>query len=185
MTTRFVRSLTALSLAGSLLPVAIAGAQRATTEHATAIELTPYAGYMMFGKYIDGPIGTSIKSANSPIYGAELGLSLSRNIAIVGNVGYSSSDLEVGVPILGGLSVGTTKALVYDGGLRFKLPMAGANGSSITPFVQAGVGAMHYDIQTSIVDTKATNTAFNFCGGLDFRLSASLGLQLMAKDYVG
>src|SRR5687768_14384950 len=60
-----------------------------------SLELTPYAGYMMFGKMVEGPIGTSVSNANSPLYGAQLGLSLTPNIGLVGNVAYASSDLKI------------------------------------------------------------------------------------------
>ena len=42
------------------------------------------------------------------------------------------------LPILGGLNVGSSKALLYDGGIELKVPMQAA--SMVTPFVQGGVG---------------------------------------------
>lgn len=150
---------------------------------AKVLDVSPYAGYMVFGKLFEGPIGTSISTGSGPVYGAQASLSLSKNVAVFGNVGYSSSDLEVGIPILGGLDVGTSKALIYDGGVELKIPMA--TSTVISPFVQGGVGAIRYEIESGIVNTTATNVAYNFGGGVDVRFTPNLGMRLMAKDYLG
>ena len=57
--------------------------------------------------------------------------------------------------------------------------------SVVTPFVQGGVGAMRYEVESGFLNTKATNVAYNFGGGVDVRLSPNFGLRLMAKDYLG
>jgi opacity protein-like surface antigen len=98
-------------------------------------------------------------------------------------VGYSTSDLEIGVPILGGLDVGSSKALMYDGGVELKVPMAAS--SVVTPFVQGGIGAIRYEVESGFLNSKATNIAYNFGGGLDVRLNPNFGIRLMAKDYLG
>jgi opacity protein-like surface antigen len=149
-----------------------------------SLELTPYAGYMMFGKMVEGPIGTSVSNANSPLYGAQLGLSLTPNIGLVGNVAYASSDLKIGVPFLGGLTVGDTKVLLYDGSLQLRLPTTGTLGG-ISPFVQLGAGAIRYEVENGLIKTTATNAAFNAGVGLDYQLTKNLGVRLMAKDYIG
>ena len=138
---------------------------------------------MMFGKLIEGPIGTSVSSGNGPVYGAQMSLTMAKNIALYGNVGYSSTDLKIGLPIVGGIDVGSSKALLYDGGVELKIPMQAA--SKVTPFVQGGVGAMRYEVSSSILSTNATNVAYNFGGGVDLKLSPSFGVRLMAKDYLG
>lgn len=158
-----------------------AGAQQVT--RGKVLEVSPYAGYMMFGKLFEGPIGTSISAASGPVYGGQMRLAMAKNVAVYGNVGYSSSDLKVGLPILGGLDIGSTKALIYDGGVELKVPMA--QGSMVTPFVQGGVGAIRYEVQSSFVTANATNVAYNFGGGFDVRLGPNFGLRLMAKDYLG
>ena len=173
-----VRSTVAgLAVAAFALPVA---AQQAKPD---VFDVSPYAGYMMFGKLFEGPIGTSVSAGSGPVYGAQMSLTMAKNVALYGNVGYSSSDLKVGLPILGGLDVGSSKALMYDGGIELKLPMQAA--SVVTPFVQAGVGAMRYEVDAAFLNTKATNVAYNFGGGVDVRLSPNFGLRLMAKDYLG
>src|SRR5690349_13673986 len=153
---RFVIRASAVGLAafGSAIPLA---AQQAKP---TVFEVSPYAGYMMFGKLFEGPVGTSVSAGSGPIYGAQMNLTMAKNIALYGNVGYSSSDLKVGVPILGGLNVGSSKALLYDGGVELKVPMQQA--SVVTPFVQGGVGAIRYDVSTAFLNTQATNVAYTF-----------------------
>ena len=168
----------ATALAATALPAA---AQQVAK--AKVFDVSPYAGYMMFGKLFEGPIGTSISAGSGPVYGAQAKLAMSKNIAVYGNVGYSSSNLEVGVPILGGLEVGTSKALLYDGGVEVKIPMA--RSSVISPFLQGGVGAIRYEVESGFLNTQATNVAYNIGGGLDVQFTPNLGLRLMAKDYIG
>jgi len=170
-------SMIGLTALASALPLA---AQSAKPK---VFDVTPYGGYMMFGKMFEGPVGTSISAGNGPLYGAQMSLTMAKNVALFGNVGYSSSDLKVGVPIIGGLDVGSTKALLYDGGVELKIPMQAA--SMVTPFVQGGVGAIRYEVESSILSTTATNVAYNVGGGVDVRLSPNFGMRFMAKDYLG
>src|SRR5687767_294598 len=60
-------SIASLALAVATLP---ADAQRPT---ATVARVTPYVGYMQFGNYVDGPLGTSVRNAGAPLYGVQLG----------------------------------------------------------------------------------------------------------------
>jgi opacity protein-like surface antigen len=166
-----------------LATIVAAGPLAAQQAKPTVFDVTPYAGYMMFGKLFEGPIGTSVSAGSGPIYGAQASLTMAKNVAIYGNVGYSSSDLKVGLPIIGGLDVGSSKALLYDGGLELKVPLQEA--SVAVPFVQAGVGGIRYEVSSGFLNTKATNVAYNFGGGVDVKLSPNFGVRLMAKDYLG
>jgi opacity protein-like surface antigen len=177
---RFVVRASMVGLA-TLAAAVPAAAQQVT--RAKVLDVSPYAGYMMFGKLFEGPIGTSISAGSGPVYGAQLSLAMAKNVSVYGNVGYSTSDLEIGVPILGGLDVGSSKALMYDGGVELKVPMAA--GSVVTPFVQGGIGAIRYEVESGFLNSKATNIAYNFGGGLDVRLNPNFGIRLMAKDYLG
>ena len=164
-------------------------AQRAPTRSApapakaTVFDVTPYAGFMRFGDYLDGPLGTSLRSANAPEIGAQLGLALGPNVGLVGNIAYGSADLEVGVPILGGVDVGTSRHIVYDANLELRLPLQGRQ--SVTPFVQGGAGAISTRLENALVKTSATNFAFNAGAGLDISLGRGFGARAMVKDYVG
>ena len=174
-----LRSLFAGALAGLLL----AAAPKAPLA-AQSLGITPYAGYMKFGSLMDGPFGTNVRGAGAPVYGAELQLGLVPGLALVGNVAYAKSDLEIGAPLIGGLSVGENSALMYDAGLRLHLPLGGLIGG-FSPFVQAGAGAMRQEVRVAPAATHSTNLTYNVGGGIDLGLAPRLGLQLMVKDYIG
>ncbi|MFN8669831.1 MAG: outer membrane beta-barrel protein [Gemmatimonadaceae bacterium] len=158
---------------------------RVQAQKPAVARITPYVGYMAFGDYVDGPIGTRITNSNSALYGVTAGLDLSRNVSIVGNIGYSDSNVRVGLPIIGGVNIADSKVLLYDGGLQFRLPQGGALGTGIAPFVEVGAGAIRYEVRTGPLTTNATNFAGNFGGGLDLQLNRSLALRGAVKDYVG
>ena len=150
----------------------------------TVLHVSPYAGYMVFGKYLSGPYGTSLSNAPGPIYGTQVGLSLAPQLSLVGNVGYTASDIKVGIPFLGGVSVGHSSMLLYDADLEYNFGVASER-SSIAPFIQAGVGAIRYDINESVINTNATNFAGNVGIGADYTVGRGLAIRLLAKDYIG
>ncbi|MCC6927669.1 MAG: outer membrane beta-barrel protein [Gemmatimonadaceae bacterium] len=158
---------------------------RVQAQKPVVARLTPYVGYMAFGDYVDGPIGTRITNSNSALYGVTAGLDLSRNVSLVGNIGYTDSNVRVGLPIIGGVNIADSKVLLYDGGLQFRLPQGGALGTGIAPFVEVGAGAIRYEVRTGPLTTNATNFAGNFGGGLDLQLNRSIALRGAVKDYVG
>jgi len=168
---------------------ASANAQRSTrrfpsAETIPAPSITPYGGYMVFGHIADGPLGTSLTSAAAPVYGAQVNLPIGSTLSIVGNLAYSQPNLQIGIPVLGGIDFGKSDVWMYDAGLQFSAPaMSGQR--SIIPFVQAGVGGMKYNVQVSGVNTNASNIAFNAGIGADLPLAQNIGLRIMAKDYIG
>jgi opacity protein-like surface antigen len=183
--TRFVSIATTLagllSFAGSL------GAQQnlRPVSNGTLFNVTPYAGYMVFGDFVKGPVGTSLSMKNGAVYGAQLGMQITPNIAIVGNVAHSSTNLQAGVPFLNDLNVGSSSMWLYDGGLQFDIP-TGESSIPVKPFVQVGAGAIHYKVGAAdFLTTDATNFAFNAGAGLDYQMSSAVGFRLSAKDYIG
>ena len=143
-------------------------------------DVTPYAGVILFGNYLDGPLGTSVRSRPAPIGGAQLSVALAPGLALTGNVGYTSGDLEVGAPILGGVRVGSSSSWIYDAGLELRLPTA----STIAPFIQAGGGAITTKLSGGPLTTTSTNPAFNAGAGLDLSFGRSAALRLQVRDYV-
>jgi hypothetical protein len=150
------------------------------------LHISPYAGAMVFGNYLSGPLGTGVSNAPGLLYGTQVGLSLAPELSLIGNVGYTASDIKVGIPIIGGVSVGHSTMLIYDAGLEYNLGTANRESMPISPFIQAGVGAIRYDITAaSIVNTQATNFAGNVGGGVDVTLGNGLAMRLLARDYIG
>ncbi|HUR93953.1 MAG TPA: outer membrane beta-barrel protein [Gemmatimonadales bacterium] len=145
--------------------------------------ITPYAGYMKFGNLVSGPLGTSVRNAGAAVYGAEATLGLTRAVALVGNVAYSQPGLEIGAPLIGGISVGQSSVLLYDAALRLRVPVGG--GLPVSPFVQGGAGAVRQSFDVGPASTHSTNVAYNVGAGADVSIGPRLGLQLMVKDYFG
>jgi len=177
----FTRILSAGALAGLAMTAPLAAQQRSI---GPSFGLTPYAGYMKFGNLVSGPLGTSVRNAGAAVYGAEATLGLTHAIALVGNVSYAQPALEIGAPLIGGLSVGRSSVLLYDAALRLRVPV-GTGGLPISPFVQGGAGAVRQSVDIGPARTHATNVAYNVGAGADVALAPRLGLQLMVKDYIG
>jgi len=177
-----IRAFAAAALVAS--PLSLASAQAPNS--GSVLHISPYAGVMVFGNYLSGPLGTSLSNKPGMLYGTQVGLSLSPQLSLVGNIGYTSSDIDVGLPIIGGLSVGHSSTLLYDADLEYNLGAMKYGTNSFTPFVQAGVGAMKYDIEAaSVLTTNATNFAGNVGVGADVSLAKGMALRLLAKDYIG
>lgn len=185
----FVRPSFAAGLLALTLPVAAHAQHSRTTSPAPAsgfaFEATPYVGYMIFGDYLSGPLGSSVSNAPAPLIGAELGMKLTPNLTLVGNLATTSSDIQAGLPLLGGISVAHSRLVMYDAGLQLAIPVTTAMGTAMTPFLQAGAGAMRYDITQSLINTTTTNFAANVGAGVDFAVGRGVGVRVMAKDYIG
>ena len=169
----------------TLATAAHAQSRASAVKTGKAFDFTPYVGYMVFGSLMDGPLGTSIGNAPAPVFGAQLGMHLAPNVSIVGNVAAASSDIKAGIPLIGGLSVAHSNMLLYDGGLQLDVPVMTIAGTTMSPFLQAGAGAMRYEISQSFLSTNATNFAGNVGVGADVALGKNVGMRLMAKDYIG
>lgn len=152
---------------------------------ASVIEVTPYAGYMRIANYADGPFGTDLSNRNGYLVGAQLAFRLTPNVAVIGNLARAGADLQVGVPILGGIGVGSSTLWLYDAGLQLGIPGADRGGVTMSPFVQLGAGAIHHDIGSSLIRSKSTNLAYNAGVGADIMFGRSIGLRLLARDYIG
>lgn len=183
-----IRSVGIAAMIGGLLSFAgPAGAQQnlRPVSSGSLFSVTPYVGYMAFGDFLKGPVGTSLSMKNGAVYGAQLGMQITPNLAIVGNVAHASTSLQAGVPFLSGLDVGSSSMWLYDGGLQFDIPTGGSH-LPVKPFVQVGAGAIRYQVSPAdFLKTDATNFAFNAGVGVDYQMSRAVGLRLFAKDYMG
>jgi opacity protein-like surface antigen len=169
---------------GVSMALALAAVQPLAAQNRPRIELIPQAGYMVFGNHWSGPIGTDLANANGAFYALQLGLNLTPNVAIIGSVGQARTDLTVGLPFLGGVSVGRSETLLYDAGLQLRFPM-GEQGRGVSPFIQGGVGGAHYRLENGILDVTSNSPAFHVGAGVDLDLSPNIGLRLQARDYIG
>jgi hypothetical protein len=149
----------------------------------SAVQLTPYAGYMSFGSLVEGPLGSDLSHGGEPAFGAQLNVPLTSALGLYGNLAYAEPGLEVGLPGVGGVSVGSGSVLLYDGGLQLAIP--GRTPGQISPFIQAGVGGMRYSFDLGPVQLNAANLAVNIGAGVALPLSGNLGLRVLAKDYIG
>lgn len=168
---------------GALAGLALTTPLAAQRSIGPSFGITPYAGYMKFGNLVSGPLGTSVRNAGAAVYGAEATLGLTNAIALVGNVAYAQPALEIGAPLIGGVSVGRSSVLLYDAALRLRVPVTG--GLPISPFVQGGAGAVRQSFDLGPASTHATNFAYNVGAGADVAIGPRIGLQLMVKDYIG
>jgi len=144
-------------------------------------ELVPVAGFILFDDLLRGPVGTSLTNSNGTVVGAQIGVPIAGPLSLFAGGGYARSDLTIGLPILGGISIGETDAWMFDGGLQLRP----SNTGRIAPLVQLGVGGTHYRISNSLLETSATNGVVTVGAGVDLELTPSIGLRLLAKDYVG
>jgi hypothetical protein len=176
LSVRFVSTLAASMV--TLTPLASAGAQAGVGG-----TVTPYAGYLVTGNWYEGPIGTTLGTTNAPMVGAQGTIPITRGLALVGNLAYASGELRVGLPVLGGVNVGSTRTWLYDAGLE----LGGLAGRSrgVAPFVQAGVGGMTSDIRNRLLNVQATNLAFTGGVGVDVGLTPAVALRVQAKDWIG
>ena len=95
--------------AALLAAAAFAAPSVASAQAGRGASLTPHAGYLITGSIFDGPWGTNVSASNAPMIGAQATIPLTSGIALVGSAAYASGDLQVGLPVLGGLNVGTAK----------------------------------------------------------------------------
>lgn len=171
----------ALGLASSLGTFTAVTAEAQTRP---AARLTPYVGFLSSGRIFEGPLSFGVGNAGAPVYGLQLGINLTPNLAVVGNIGYSDTELEAGLPIVGGYGFGDSKVLMYDGGVQLRFPALTRAGTGLVPFIEGGVGAIRHDITIGPVSTNSTNIAFTAGGGVDLQMTNALGLRLMAKDHM-
>lgn len=178
MTSALVRVATTAAAAAFVLAAPALQAQTGVGAH-----LTPFAGYLVTGDWYDGPVGTNIAATNAPMIGAQGAIPLTKGLALVGSLAYASGDLRVGLPLIGGVNVGSAKTWLYDAGLE----LGGLAGRSrgIAPFVTGGIGGMTNDIKASVFETRASNVAYTAGVGVDVGVSESFALRIQAKDWIG
>jgi hypothetical protein len=166
------------------LAVSVTGveAQRssAITVNRGSFAIVPFGGYLVTQPFIEGPANTSLSFVASPLYGVQASLPLAPSAALVGAIGYSSGDLEVGVPVLGGISIGNSSALLMDASVELRM-----SARRFSPFMQLGGGAIRREV--SVMGISGSTTDFQVSGGLgaDLPIAGNFSLRLLAKDHYG
>jgi hypothetical protein len=113
-------------------------------------------------------------------------MKIAPNVSLIGNLAAANSDVQAGLPYLGGVSIAKSSVVMYDAGLQLDLPFTTMTGLALSPFIQGGVGAMHYDItEASMLSSSANNLAANVGVGADIAIGNGVALRVMAKDYIG
>jgi hypothetical protein len=179
-------------IAGFALATAAAatvGAQEQTsvvTGRPAVFRVQPYVGVMKFGALNEYEGGVRESFDTRAVYGGQASLSVTRNLSVVGNFGYSRTR-----PVLKNYSasaqVPTSPSDVgiwlYDANAEYRLPVSVARGT-VKPFVQAGAGQIRYSTDATDIRSRAnTSTALNAGAGVDVGLGP-VGLRVMAKDYL-
>lgn len=144
--------------------------------------ITPYAGYLVSQSFFDGPLNTSLAIQSAPVFGAQVSMPLAPSASIVGTVGYGSGDLEAGIPIIGGVSIGQTNTLLLDASVELKLE---SQARRWAPVFQLGGGAIRREVTILGVTADATDFQVSGAVGLDMPLGPNVALRLMAKDHYG
>jgi hypothetical protein len=187
MKTRFLFVLCTLA---SLLASTAAHAQRPRRESAITINrgsmtIEPFAGYLVTQRFIDGPLGSGLGASASPVFGASISLPLAPSSSIIGTAGYSSGDLEVGLPVLGGIDVGNITSWVFDASVELRASSMSSGAMRFVPFVQLGGGAIRREVGIAGVQARSTDFTVSGGVGVNIPLSASSDIRILAKDYYG
>src|SRR5688500_6317819 len=120
----------------------LAAQSSVVTGQPSVFSLTPYVGYIAYGDHFETANGAEFTNDNGAVYGVQLGIDMTPNLALVGNFGYSRTNWEFEFPGAGGDSfAGDVGVWLYDGNLQLKFPFA-AGAGTFSPFAQAGVGAI-------------------------------------------
>ncbi|HSL70303.1 MAG TPA: hypothetical protein VK864_08680 [Longimicrobiales bacterium] len=147
--------------------------------------VAPYAGYLISESFIEGPLNTSLGTVNAPVYGVQASLPLAPSFSLVGTVGYASGDLEVGLPVLGGIAVGNSDTWVLDAAVELRPDGWEEQGKRFIPVVHLGGGALNRKLE--VLGVSASTTDFMVSAGLgaDFPLTSNMSIRIMAKDHYG
>ena len=171
------------SLLAALAAAVLSPATLVAQSRAAGASITPFAGFVYTGNWYDGPYGTSLKNTNGPVFGVSASLPMMPGLSLAGSLAYQSGDLKIGLPVLSGINVGSTKTWMYD--VALELGGLGTRSEGFAPFVSAGIGGMSNDVKASVLNVTSTNVAFTVGAGLDISLSPGMALRFQARDWIG
>jgi opacity protein-like surface antigen len=146
--------------------------------------IAPFAGYLVGENFVEGPLNTNLGGVAAPMYGAQVSFPLAPSASIVGTLGYANGDLEVGLPIVGGVSVGDNRAFLFDASVELR-PDWDNKGKALIPIFQIGGGAMHRELSVIGASAKSTDFVVSGGAGADLPFMPNLAMRVMVKDYYG
>ncbi|MCI0435081.1 MAG: hypothetical protein L0271_15785 [Gemmatimonadetes bacterium] len=149
-------------------------------QQGAGVRVAPLAGAMVFGDMVRGPLGSSLTMASGALFGAQVSAPIAGPLAVYGSGSWASSDIEIGVPFIGGLDVGDADVLFADAGLELR-----ANTGHARPFLQLGAGLAHYSVRHPMLDIDSDNLILVGGAGVDIPVLPALGLRILVRDHVG
>lgn len=171
----------ALAIATQSVSAQTIGAPSNITTARGAFAIAPHGGYLLSQRFLDGPFGTSLNVSAAPMYGVQLSLPLAPSVSLIGSVAHASGDLEAGLPLIGGIALGSTSTTVFDAGVELRLDRK----QGVMPLVQFGGGATRRAV--TVAGVSASTTDFQVSGGIgaDIPLTTNLALRVLVKDHYG
>lgn len=164
------------------LSVTSVDAQSSITVNRGSFAVVPFAGYLISQNFVEGPLNSTLGNVNSAVYGVQASLPLAPSASLVGTIGYSSGDLKVGLPIIGGIGVGDSNTLLMDAAVELR---GDGWATSFVPFAQLGGGAIRRDFNVAGFKANTTDFQVSLGVGADFPISSNMAIRVMAKDYYG
>lgn len=151
-----------VALALAVFGATVAGPPRAVAGDSFGVEITPYAGTIIFD--------SDLKLKEPLLYGGRLGLYPWAKFGIEGNYSYAKA---------GGDSAGLpdVKFQNYGGDLVWRIAPYG----TVVPFLLAGIGQV--DTKADVTGaTSVKETSYDAGGGLLIKFNRNVGIRLDARD---
>ena len=147
--------------------------------------VAPFGGYLVSQAFVEGPLNSSLGVVSSPVYGVQASLPLAPGASLVGALGYSSGDLEVGVPILGGIGIGSSSTWMFDASVELRLDSWQEQGKRFVPLAQLGGGAFRREVTVAGMSARTTDFVVSGGVGADFPITNNVAVRVMGKDHYG
>jgi opacity protein-like surface antigen len=159
-----------------------------TAAFAQSSEITLYAGGFLGDSFIikPAPLFTEIKAVfdDDVTIGFRYAYYFHPHVAIEGGIGFTPSSILGSANVNGGTTTNTifdVDTYVLQGNILYRFTQG-----PVVPYVTGGVGAVHFDINTSrfgFLTPSETDFALNAGGGVKFQLKKEYYLRLDGRVY--
>lgn len=175
----------AIALALLLTPAGL----RAQDYPGSPLYVSVGGGLLTAGAYFTGPGALELTSGDGFAGMLLVSVPVHRSFALVVAGAHARPEWRItGVPLAGTIGVSGARLWLADAAARGLLPLGSPSVTTPVAFAQAGAGLAHYSLNTTVlgnaVDEHATNFAFALGAGVILPLTARLGLEVLAKDYI-